>query len=405
MNKKLLLAALIAAVTMPTMAQENTRTALLHLKSGAVKEFNVADIDSITFSAPVNYDSQINAKYGIGFYYGNGQYFTCLSTDSLSPNGGATKAGQRSVIFYALGKPSLSSKNAILPSGRYVSSTSQEDGTLYDGKSYLYASVATAGDSTLDLSTVYLDKGAEANVEYNSDGTYTIDFKGRSTKADNMDFENIHCVFNGTIPYANKDAAYYETFTEDVNFQPTGFSGGYSNSSDYGDYTLSFYNMPVDDEGFTAGAGDLVNLELLTDTSSVMDLSKLVGTYTVASSLEGPYEPGHWLDGVNYYYYGMYMCVGTYICSYDNQGYATNHRDFAKSGTITISDAGDQLHVVCDLTLEGGHKLTLDQMVAKGAIAERGTGAKGDKFMSPALKTRPLAKAKGNVIKMVRVGD
>ena len=68
MDKKLLLAALVAASTMPAMAQQKTRTALLHMKSGEVKEFNVTDIDSITFSSPVNYDSQINAKYGIGFY-------------------------------------------------------------------------------------------------------------------------------------------------------------------------------------------------------------------------------------------------------------------------------------------------------------------------------------------------
>lgn len=405
MDKKLLLAALVAASTMPAMAQQNTRTALLHMKSGEVKEFNVTDIDSITFSSPVNYDSQINAKYGIGFYYGNGQYFTCLSTDSLTSGGGVTKAGQKSVVFYALGKKSLDSENAILPSGRYVSSTSLANGTLYDGQHYLYASVSTAKDSSLALNTLYLDKGAEANVEYNSDGTYTIDFKGRSTKADNMDFENIHCTFNGKIPYVNKDASYYKKYSEDVNFVPKGYSGGYSNYADYGSYTLSFFTMPIDNEGFTAGAGELVNFELLTDTASVMDLSKLVGTYTPTSSLNGPYEKGHWLDGVNYYYYGTYMCTGTYICEYNSEGYASSHRDFAKSGTVTITDEGDNLRVVCDLTLEGGHKLTMNQLMAKSSIHERSAGAKGQRFMSPAVKSRAANKPMGNVIKMVRVSD
>ena len=63
MKKILTIAALLLAAAMPAAAQQNTRTALLHMKSGEVKEFNVSDLDSITFTQPVDYDKVVQCKY------------------------------------------------------------------------------------------------------------------------------------------------------------------------------------------------------------------------------------------------------------------------------------------------------------------------------------------------------
>lgn len=353
----------------PSLAQETNRTALLHMKSGEVKEFNVSDLDSITFSEPVTYDKVVTGKYGLGVYFGGGEYYTLLSDDSLKADGSPTKTGQTIVTFYAFGDKSLTPVNAILPSGRYVSDSSYGLGTLYQNDDYLNAFFSIT-DSTGHY--IPFDLGAEANVEYKSDGTYTIDFKGRSSSSDTP-FKNLHMTFNGKINYINRDDSYYVTYDHDVDFVPNNLSAGCSASSDYSDYSCTFYTVPLDDQGFVTGAGTIVNLELLAKGNSAMNLDDLVGTYTFTDPINGPYEPGHFIGGTNYEMYGQYICIGTYINEYDDQGQSTQSKDFATGGTITVSKVDDKYRFVCDLTLEGGHKLTMDYTASADQFIDRGS--------------------------------
>ncbi len=392
MKKILPIAALLLAAALPATAQQNTRTALLHMKSGEVKEFNVSDLDSITFTQPVNYDKVVQCKYGMGVYFGDGEYYTVVSTDSLDASGYPTKVGQVSVFFYAIGAKSVNSPAAILPSGRYVASTSFAKGTLYQSDRYLYAFECTAiNDGTPTGKKVAFDLGAEANVEYKSDGTYAIDIKGRSSST-TEGFSNVHLTFDGTITYANKDASYYIPYDHDYNFVPKNLSAGYTAGTDFGDYSCSFYTVPLDSNGYTIGAGELMNVDLLTKPDSVMNLDDLLGEYKVTSALQGPYEPGRFLEGINYNMYGTYVSMGTYINEYDDEGYVTPNtkKGFVKDGKVTVTKDGDKYRFVCDLVLENGYKLTMDYSADKSCFGQR-SYTSSQPGRTPMIKSRDAA--------------
>lgn len=392
MKKILPIAALLLAAALPATAQQNTRTALLHMKSGEVKEFNVSDLDSITFTQPVDYDKVVQCKYGMGVYFGDGEYYTVVSTDSLDASGYPTKVGQVSVFFYAIGAKSVYSPAAILPSGRYVASTSFAKGTLYQSDRYLYAFECTAiNDGKPTGKKVAFDLGAEANVEYKSDGTYAIDIKGRSSST-TEGFSNVHLTFDGTITYANKDASYYIPYDHDYNFVPKNLSAGYTAGTDFGDYSCSFYTMPLDSNGYTIGAGELMNVELLTKPDSLMNLDDLLGEYKVTSALQGPYEPGRFLEGINYNMYGTYVSMGTYINEYDDEGYVTPNtkKGFVKDGKVTVTKDGDKYRFVCDLVLENGYKLTMDYSADKSCFGQR-SYTSSQPGRTPMIKSRDAA--------------
>ena len=153
---------------------------------------------------------------------------------------------------------------------------------------------------------------------------------------------------------------------------PTGSAIGYSNvAGSYGDYSCTFYNTPLDDEKFVIGAGELMNLELLTPEAQPMDLSKLAGTYTVTSALEGPWAPGNWLDGQLYEYYGIYMPLGTYYSTYDANGNKTNMNGFARSGSVVVTVEGDDVTFNCDLVAEGGHTIKMNYTANKSDFVDQ----------------------------------
>lgn len=100
--KKIFMAALLACFTMFSYAQ--SRSALVHLKSGKVVEYDVDDIDSIDFTAPVTYDQSFeNAAYGMGVYFGSGEYLTEISNAPIDSDGLPTEAGQYVIRFLAVG--------------------------------------------------------------------------------------------------------------------------------------------------------------------------------------------------------------------------------------------------------------------------------------------------------------
>lgn len=106
---------------------------------------------------------------------------------------------------------------AVMPSCLQVViplvATTFAPGTLYNSSSSLQAMVCTGLDSVgAPLGyTIPFDKTAVANVEYKSDGTYALDFKGQcSSKLDGAAFQNIHVTYNGAITFANQDPKSYD---------------------------------------------------------------------------------------------------------------------------------------------------------------------------------------------------
>ena len=114
-----------------------------------------------------------------------------------------------------------------------------------------------------------------------------------------------------------------------------------------------------------------MNLELLTQEAQPMDLSKIAGTYTVTSALQGPWAPGNWLDGQLYEFYGQYMPIGTYYSVYDADGNKTNMNGFARSGSVVVTVDGDNVTFNLDLVAEGGHSIKMNYTANKSVFVDQ----------------------------------
>lgn len=357
--KKIILLAVVLTVSSVAFAQ--TRSALIHLKDGAVKEYYCDNIDSITFTPSVTFSKEMVATDSYNVYYGGkGYYYVNLSDAPMVGLGMPTKVGQTIVRFYPIAKKSLDSNNAILPSGRYDSALGTKSGALFDGGNTMDLLYCTGfDDNQQPLGYQWHMNSAIANVTYNSDKTYDIDFRCHidDTSAVKMGFENTHVTYSGPLTFKNEDPESYIMLSGDVVVNPASMGGGYYNASpgQYGYYSLTFYNTPVDDGGFVAGAGEVLSVALITASGSPMDISKLPGVYTVCPAF-GPYEPGHFMAGT--IYNGMPM--GTNYMTYDEKGNSTRLMGFVKDGTITITKEGTKLRVVCDLNSENDYKITMN---------------------------------------------
>ncbi len=347
-------------VAMATFASAQTKSTFVHMKSGEIKEIPYSEIDSITFGNHVDYDKEIKAEYTKNIYYGSGQYMIHLSDAPISDSGLPTQVGQTVLRFVAFNVEDPDGKNAQLPSGTYSSDLeSFSQWSLYNNESYLCVMVCTGiVDGEVDGYSVPLTS-AKARIK-NNNGNYYIEFTGDTgEKYDNVDFQTIRVTYSGELPFDNQDPKSYNQLTDDVTMVPTGISGRYTSSDNYGNYSIALYNCPLDSDGYIVGEGELMNFELLTQPGTPMDINNIVGEYTVASVTEGPYEPGKVLSGTLYEYYGMYIPMGTYYTSYGSDGSSTNTYGFVTGGTAKLSTDGTNVTFDCDFEVEGGKKLTI----------------------------------------------
>lgn len=375
--KKILLSllTLLCALT----AQAQTKSTFIHLKTGEIREIQNAEIDSITFAEHVDFDKDIKANYALGIYYGTyneaGEYLLLLSDAEVTAEGYPTKAGQSLVMFYAMGEPSTDPKDIQFSSGQYTPASDFSKYSLYNGEGYLIYEYCTGFDEDGEPEGWYVDLNYVTMNVKNNGGSYYIDFKGgldeRLTDTDyDIDFKDVHLVFDGPIEFSNQDPSYYEPLTEDYEMMPTAMSANYTctPSYGYGNYSFAFYNTPVDDDGFIDGAGDVIGMELLTDPSVPMNLEDLNGEYTVTSIMDGPYTPGHFLDGVNYEYYGNYFAMGTYLAFYDETGSPTTTKAFVTGGTAKISVDGTNITYDFDFIVEGDHHVRMKMTASSETI-------------------------------------
>lgn len=164
---------------------------------------------------------------------------------------------------------------------------------------------------------------------------------------------------------------------------PTALSGRYTNGTSYGNYSLCFYNVPLDDEGYVVGAGQLVNVELLTEPGTPMDIANIAGEYVIADVENGPYNPGTFLSGVNYYYYGMYFPMGTYLSFYDESGYSTSEIGFATGGSVKATVDGENVTFDLNVEVEGGHKFTMNYTAKASDITDYSTSSSAKRHAQP----------------------
>lgn len=367
--KKLLLSALVLLSALTAQAQTDGRSLFVHLTSGATEEIACSEIDSITFAS---FDLSVKATQSYGVYNGlssdsgAGQYTFALSDGEMDEEAGPTTAGQTVVIFYAFADNSASTDLLQLPSGTYTNGEDFTAGTLYNGRSgYLHVSHCTdvAADGTVNGWSVDLGYGT-LKVK-NDAGQYQIDFQGGiSERSEEYNFKDIHVTYTGGITFENNDPSFYQPVSQDYAVVPTGMTGTYMTGSDddgneYGNYSLAFFNAPMDEDGYFSGAGECLGVELLTQADETMNVESIVGEYTITDINDGPFTAGHFLSGCNMDYYGSYWPMGTYLSFMDEDGYTTQTYGFATGGTVKVTADGDQLTYTVDLEVEGGHKVTM----------------------------------------------
>lgn len=379
MKKTILLALAVLGACATSFAQ-TTRSAILHFNDGSSAEYDVASLDSITFSNPLNFDKTFNATNFMGIYYGGGQYVTELSDGPLNSDGLPTKVGQTVIRFYAIGTPAPDSRNAKIPAGRYTINSSAAQYTIFPGLQYLCAIVCTdIRNDTIFGSQTPLGNSTSVNVTYNSTGTVNIDFRGEVPDSATAEapFSNIRVKYTGDQSYLNMDQSQPNGIDEDIVLAPDSLSGGYSaikggRDGDYGNYSLAFFNAPLDASGFVVGPGQMFNMELFTEYADSIDFDKLPGTYTVTTT-DGSLTAGHWLAGYLYQYYSWYFPVGTYYTYYGEGGSDTNTYGWCTDGTLNVNVEGDNIHFDGSFTTDNGHTITLNYTAPKSGILMRGT--------------------------------
>lgn len=359
--KRQLLFFLLAVVCMMANAQ-NQKRMYIHTKSGSVVEYAYQDIDSITFGNNADYAIDVQATNTFNLYYGStddtGWYLVCLSDAAITNDGLPSVNPQHLLRVYFNAKKSNDSNNAFLPCGHYeLTSGTGRDSVYSKNTSYIEAnSVNEKGE--VDGFQVAL-KSLSADVNNNSDGSYSIKVTG---VLDDGNDTKVRFFYTGKLDFQNNDPAYFVPLSNDVKVESANLSGGYSVNQDklFGNYTLTYYNCPLDDDGFVVGAGQLMNFELLTPYAEHIDLTKLPGTYDVVMPVDGAvYEPGKYIGGIWTEFYGMYMPIGSYYTELDENG-ANKCYGLGTNGTVTVTVDGTQITLVSDLKTAEGYKMEMN---------------------------------------------
>ncbi len=355
-----------------TMAQN--RPVYLHMKSGEVKEFEYNEVDYIDFGEEVTYDLEFEATSTYCAYFGGNDYSLSLSDGPMSETGFPTEADQNLVRLYIVANESADSNNPRIEGGRYALGADYALGNIYNSSSYtfLFQNIEMRDGSPYGW-TIEMESGA-LNVEYDAAGNANLVFRGKM-----HDYgegyeslpKNVKVTFKGAINYDNQDPNSYQTLTEDVTMVPTGLSGGYSNSPGYyGNYSLTYYNVTLDAEGYITSAGELMNFEILTAEGETMDIaSQLPGDYTITDAMNGPWNVGNFLDGQIYPGYGI--PIGTYYTVYGEGGSETRLKGFVKDGTVHFDVADGNVTIKANLIAEGGHKITMEYTAPESSIVAR----------------------------------
>lgn len=411
--KRFLLSIVMAATTMATMAQASlTKSMFVHLKSGATTEIPCADIDSITFgessgqkpATEINVTHTMNIYYGDAYGIGKGAYLVCLSDGEITPEGLPTEVGQHLLRLLFMADKSDNYTTATIADGTYnLSSDSTTDKSLYSGESvYL---VCTGYDDDGNVTGYQYDLASAQAIVTNTDNL-TTKIEATVTLNSEED-ETLKFTYDGQLKFDNGDPTTYVPLDKDVSLTDLNASGRYTTSSDekYGNYSVTFYNCELDDDGFVVGEGSLINFEIFTPYSKHMDLSKLAGTYTPVTLTSPENYTGHFMEGTWYPIYGdFYSAIGTYYTYFDENGSNTCY-GLVKDGTVTVNVDGDNATFTLEGTTPEGKKVSMTSTANKSAISDF-TQDTAEASAKPKVKfngTRRKAAAKSKVFTPVKL--
>ncbi len=293
------------------------------------------------------------------FMSGAGGYLVILSNAGLDKQN-PTHSGQMARL-YLLAEPPADPANPQLPTGTFQAMTEDEFVNGYfvanstdfldifpnpenpdSGELVCYSWISTGGTVTI----------SETEDGYKVEADLEAVFSGE----EEGDPETVRCTasYSGEVPYVNYFA--YDPVPEDRTVEITGVSGRYM---DGGDYSIAFYNVPLDEDGFIIGPGDLINMECFVEPKDKMDLDQLCQTFTPVDYFEEGMVAGRFMEGIWYNLFGeVWVAYGTALSVYQEDG--SIQTGLATGGTVTFSkaDKEDEYTVVLDLVTPEDKKIT-----------------------------------------------
>lgn len=348
----------------------------------AVRNVTEVKTKTLAFTTGKTYAYYVELKEGWIQYYGDfyknnvGYYMLAFTDGPISKSGLPTRVNDHALRLFIGDVLSNDSRNAKLTPGTYHLSDGHEVGTA-DAFNCNFVIATEVKDGVASNGYEYKIVDGDVKVDRTKDDVYTFDADLKIE--DNGVEKNIKCHFSGKLPFTCLDPAVYNPLEKDVNVVPTNMSGNYSKdkAGQYGTYNLTFYNTPTDQGGFISGAGDLLNLTLLTPYSPSMDISKLAGTYDkVVTSAPGiTLQPFTIIAGLYGEVFGMYVPQGTY---YTRISDALEYESIGlvSGGKITITTKGTDITVKADLTTPQGKHITIDYTGPTSGIADYSQYAK-----------------------------
>lgn len=374
--KKTLLILAAALLTSGELLAQNVSLPIVRARQSSISDAAVPQLPAGIAAKPrrsdeINKDySNIVATTAQTWYYGEqmgtgtGSYYLFLSTNGLASNGIPTGPGQVLQAYIVTDQPS--DGDIVLPTGTYTVASTGTTNYVYGGSISHFIDAFYDTDNTESDELIgyryELGDGGTVTIAKTTTGDYNITADLSIKLYDENDSvvytnDDVHISYTGGMTYRDKDPSKYTPFAgKEYSPEFTGVSGRYTNFSGMcGDFTFSFYNVGLDEEGYIVSPGFLLNCELMVEEGAPADPAKLPGTYTIASD----YSVNSTMTGMWYKYYGKYFPLGTYCAFYDEDG-LIDSLALMTAGTITVTDMGNNEYKFdFDLTsLQGAHFIT-----------------------------------------------
>lgn len=297
-----------------------------------------------------------------GDFYKNevGYYMIALSDGPISSTGLPTRVGDKALHLFIGDRVPLDGDHAQLTPGVYPISDSHEIGVA-DAYNCKFVISTEVENNVTTKGYTYRFVDGTITVEHIGERAYSFLIEGKIEEEKGE--INIRCRFDGELPFSNIDPARYTPPSKDITMVPHNFSGTYSSSStgQYGTYSFTLYNTPVDQYGFISGAGEVMGLTLLAPYSAKMDINKLVGVYDlfVESKAGSTYTPPAIIAGMYKYSYGIYMPQGSYYSRY-NENMQLDLLGLFTKEQISITQEGEMIKLVGEMITIQNKRVKID---------------------------------------------
>lgn len=294
-------------------------------------------------------------KFGDIFENGTDVYYLFLSSGDNMSKGNPTAPGQMARVL--LVTEASDATVLALPTGTFTGSEDLEPSTFVPSMTELIDAFYNPDDPEDNGIYGYSYETESGTLTITAgDAGYDISLTCEAVLYDESyeeaDRTNATVTYSGQVPY--EDIYGYTPLDGDTVMDIPNASGRYSD----GDYTITFYGVELDEDGFIIGPGHLFNTEIFVEDNGRMNLDDLVGEFTPVDVFTAGPTPGTFMQGVWYDIFGgYYAAIGTALTIYDDDLNEANV-GLAADGTVKVSRDGDIFTFDFDLVTPENDRMT-----------------------------------------------